>query len=130
MKLRSEQGSLSVLGIAACAFLLILAGVLLNISSLNLQQRQLNNLSDAVALSLTDLSQTSVISNELAESELLELNATNRLTQVMQVSQPEVDSVEVELCQQPDLAFDLTKWFDVSPKHVCAKSKATVSSEY
>ncbi|MEO0049042.1 MAG: hypothetical protein RL556_374 [Actinomycetota bacterium] len=130
MKFHSEQGSISVLGIAVCAFLLLLAGVLLNVNSLNLQQRQLNNLSDAMALSLNDLSQSSVISNELAESELLELNATNRLTQIMQVSQPEVESVEIELCQQPELAFDLTKWFDISPKQVCANSKATISSEY
>lgn len=122
--MNEERGSVSLLGLFLTLGLLLFSAVLLDSSSLYLQNRQLVNLSDALALDLADLLQNggNPVSSALVELEALD--ATGRATQLINV---EVDEpkVTVSLCQQPSTAFNLYEVLQLPADQVCSRSSAT-----
>lgn len=122
----NERGSLTVLGLFLTLALLVTAEVTLDANSLYLQQRQVNNLSDALALDLADLLRVTDSSEVTARAngELELLNATGReaLLNKLEVLTPKV---RVRLCQSPAVFFNLNGFLKINSQQVCAESTAT-----
>lgn len=98
---------------------MLTAAVTLNANLLYMQQRQLQNLGDALALDLADLQAITQ-----AESELEILNTTKRATTIRAISF-DAPKVTILLCQKPDGLFELRNLLSVMDAKVCAKSVAT-----
>lgn len=124
--MKDDKGSLSVFGLFLTLGLMIISAVLVNSTSLYLQQRQLESLSDSLALDLADYLQVTSAAETygIANSELTLLNSTQRDTELTEIV-IEAPKVSLKLCQAADLGF-LTLINQVRPIQVCAASTASL----
>ncbi|MFM6980880.1 MAG: pilus assembly protein TadG-related protein [Micrococcales bacterium] len=121
-----ERGSLTVLGLFVTLGILLTAAVTLNASTLYLQQRQVQNLSDALALDLADLQLSRAVTFADAQAELTLLDTTERVTVIKTVSF-DAPKVSVVLCQNPESLFELRGLLALTESSVCTKSVATAN---